>query len=309
MDTGVRRPASDSFSQILSIISILIAGVTAFYVYMQGQTLESRDALSKTFQQELDKQAADFDQQRDDLAAKYQASIDEHNKRLGEWNDGLNDAIATFRADGTKLLEEIAADDKLAQSMRETTFDQLVSDLRTNASVEMKSTSDGASDAADTVPEINPPAGDDALANVFPQPQLRVSETVFRAGTGNTTVFTITNTGSEPAAIRGLRFRPKSDFESVDTPELSSSVVQGAVTSINFAPTDNKSTRTGYHGTYQRDLQQAISVPAGESRAFRVTIVDPEHTGWGLVGRLELDYGTDKPVVVDAAHVTFVKSS
>lgn len=67
------------------------------------------------------------------------------------------------------------------------------------------------------------------------------------------------NDSQEVAQIRGLRFRPEAEFQNSDAPEISASV--SAVTSINFAPTDNTSAcaASGYHGSYRRELETVLT--------------------------------------------------
>ncbi len=244
-------------------------------------------------------------------------------------------ALASFRQDASELLVQIEDRERTANLERQVAFQQAIDDLPAKLAAAAPAADGSAASEKPTGLEtagLTPPAnavasdetaagetaGDEAnaarsaakLTEMATAHGLRVVTTVLRPGTGNTTLIEVANEGDQEAEIDRIRFRPESEFQNSDKLELDPDVAStSSITTIIYDSSDNTSKKPGYHGIYDRQLQNAIRIPAGERVTLRVMIQDPDHVGWGFTGKLVLSSRAEDTLTVESARIVFADPS
>lgn len=340
---------TDWTSRILALASLIISlGAVAFQVSQDQAAKENpsnQTELLAQFKDALDKQAADYQQKQKDLEDQYLKALDLREKRFGEWNETLGDALSKFNTDAKELLDQVALDEQKASDERRTAFRQQLADLagpssETAASesaspesaspeaaspeataTDSDSSSSMASQDADdkTVDEAGPDLQGPASAGTADKASvansnvsvLQLVNTVFRPTSADSMLITLRNDSDRDAVIDRIRFQPKKDFKAPQPAAPSEAATSGKLTTVRFTAAHNMSTKQGYHGLYSQKLASPIRVPSKGTATIRVLIEDGETPGWGLAGRLFLDYNSvdKKPLQVNEAHVVFESPS
>lgn len=332
---------TDWTSRILALASLIISlGAVAYQVSQDQVANENPSAKSELlaqFKSELDKQATDYQQKQKDLEDHYLAALDEREKRFGEWNESLGDALSKFNTDAKELLDQVALDEQKASQERRTAFrqqlvalagnatDSNAADETTGANSQDASSSaaeassgtaeNGSSKATDAAegPDLRGPQEEPDAAQTARSaaPVLQLVNTVFRPTSADTMLIALRNDTDQDALVESIRFQPKKDFKAPQPGVPSESATSGTLTTVRFTAANNMSTRAGYHGMYSQKLATPIRVPARGTATLRILIEDAKTTGWGLAGSLWLDYNSadKKPLQVKEAHVVFESPS
>ncbi len=320
---------TDWTSRILALASLIISlGAVAFQVSQDQAAKEkpsNQTELLAQFKDALDKQAADYQQKQKDLEDQYLKALDLREKRFGEWNETLGDALSKFNTDAKDLLDQVALDEQKASDERRTVFRQQLADLAGPSS------ETAASESASPEATATEAAGDKATEDAGPALQgpspagtadeasvansnvsvLQLVNTVFRPTSADSMLITLRNDSDRDAVIDRIRFQPKKDFKAPQPAAPSEAATSGKLTTVRFTAAHNMSTKQGYHGLYSQKLASPIRVPSKGTATIRVLIEDGETPGWGLAGRLFLDYNSadKKPLQVNEAHVVFESPS
>jgi hypothetical protein len=321
METGARRSGVDSTGRVLSIMSLCVAIASVAYVYYQHRTGAPNEPLVSALEKELAEHASGFTTARQEMKQQFETALNKQDERMENWNSQLTGAIEAFRQDGEALLKRVADDEQLASQQRQQAFRDELAELAQptgtgdDAGANELSGPRNQSSSGETDPETSPSdvaAADtdassdrDALLGVA---RLIAVKTALRTGDHDPRLIVIENEGHQDALIERIRFRPESDFEAAETRGAQVDVGASPTTTIVYGPSDNTSQRAGYHGIYDRQLQEKIRVRAGESLTLRVNIDDARYEGWGFAGRLVLDYNGSEPLSVESARVAFQAS-
>ena len=304
----MRRMPPDIVSRVLSIFSLIIALGAIALLLLNFRLKDNRDELQMTFEQHLAANAHEFTKTQSELERKHQAALDKHVQSIDAWNSQLNAAVESFRSDANTLLSQIEDDNRLSEQQRLFSYQAVLKDLESRlAAMEppldlskhpdsATEASDQVSDPADLLPEIS---SDDAIAS-SDTTSLRLVTSSLRPSSEQVTLVVLENLSDEPTEIQSVRFRPMSRFPL----SLDSDPVKSAIR-ISFSPSDNTSTKPGYHGVYAQDLETPVVIPAGQRTTLRFTITDPQHNGWGFAGSLLLGYNDQESLAIDSGRVIF----
>ncbi len=289
---------ADWWSRALSVVSLALAVGAVIYLSMNKRQL---DQLPVQMRNELGSQFAeqtkDNEQKQAELQTQYETLMKSFNDRLAQqWSDQLGRGLEKFQQDADQLLQKIELSESQATEKRQQAFREQLESLAATAAPESAESAAAANDK-NPQPNANPAA---ALA------VLQLADTRLRPTGGDGTLIRIENSSAEDALITRVRFKPEADFQ-VTANEGDVSIMKGAesVVTLAFNSSDNTSTKPGMHGLYDRSVATPIRVPAGGQVTFRVMIENPTHTGWGLTGKLVVDYNGQDPLVVNAARVVF----
>jgi hypothetical protein len=307
-------------SRVLSILSLGIAIAATAYAYYQHRSATPNEQLAGLVDEEFAKRDSSFTTAHAELKQQFETALDKQDQRMEQWNAQLTSAIQLFRQDGDALLKRLEDDEQLASQQRQQAFreelaryderapaDESVSDALAGPANQSDQQPEGGDvEQATTAAETAAVEAADEGNSTLNMARLKVVTTALRPGSQDPALIVIENDGSQDALIERIRFRPESEFDATEGQDAQASSV--STTTIVYEPSDNTSERRGYHGIYDRQLQQKIRIPAGESLTLRVVIHDPRYEGWGFSGRLRLEYNGAEPLSVDSARVTFRSS-
>jgi hypothetical protein len=161
--------------------------------------------------------------------------------------------------------------------------------------------SDAIDDLLDAPIVETPPAG---------RPQLvSVRQTLRPSGDSDSYSATVRNAGDAEALVSEIIFQP---MEVVELSVASAIPPEWGVTNseqlvILLDARDNRTTTSGRHGAYGRELDRSFAIAAGQTADIKLAIDNEEHVGWGLQGRLTLRVVGGDDLEIENVALAFVR--
>jgi len=137
---------------------------------------------------------------------------------------------------------------------------------------------------------------------------LKVVQTTLRPIDEDFSAAVIQNDSQEPAIITHVKFEPTDIVEDIPT-ELAVKTFGNSTASefsVAFDTSENTAIDRSDQGTYFRRLVKPYAIPAGDQVELRFAIKNREHIGFGLQGKLTLEYNTTEDQVIENVVVIFV---
>lgn len=119
---------------------------------------------------------------------------------------------------------------------------------------------------------------------------------------------TVRNNSDELAVISRVVFEPNDILDGVST-EFATRQFGVSIPSefaLAFDGSDNQAKNKTDQGRYVRVLSKTFNVPEKSNRDIRLAIENDEHIGYGLVGKLTLEYNTSESLDIENVSIAFI---
>jgi len=119
---------------------------------------------------------------------------------------------------------------------------------------------------------------------------------------------TVRNTSDQLAVVSRVLFQPREIIENVSTSLASRSfgVSSPSEMALAFSMDDNRAEDRESQGRYVHELPDTFQIPADTAIDIRLAIKNDEHLGYGLRGKLTLEYNIDQSLDVENTPVAFI---
>lgn len=219
--------------------------------------------------------------------------LDESEATDGDANDSEDDSI-----DEPSTLEEFVGETDLVN----------VPEVDSEAEFSDKTSSAVAADEApqldrekkDTLELDGFKDADNGLVVVRVDPQPLASEYAV--------TLTIRNTSDQLAVVSRVLFMPREIIENISTTLATRSFGVSSPTemALAFSADENRAEDPDSQGRYVHELNDTFQVPADSAVDIRLAIQNPEHLGYGLRGKLTLEYNVDQSLEVENTAIAFI---
>ena len=119
---------------------------------------------------------------------------------------------------------------------------------------------------------------------------------------------TVRNTSDRMVVINSVLFQPREIIENVSTEFAGRSfgVSSPSEFVLSLKADDNLAKKSDEIGRYAHRLDETFQVPGKSSIDIRLAVENPEHIGYGLIGKLTLEYNVDESLNVENTAIAFI---
>lgn len=315
----------DWWSRMMALGSMLVAAAALWFARHPDSTLSDLKPVgvaSVAGMLDSSDDAAPETSDTTDPAAKDSAMS--HALATSEGADPSDDKkkeTTVLRAsNANELLDESESDDELDVFGDETdrttsTLEEFIADSGMvdvpEDNSDQSSDENSSSVAADQAPQLKDEKSDELqwdgfreegegllVVRVYPQP----------LASEYAVTMTVRNTSDQLAVVSRVLFQPREIIENVSTSLASRSfgVSSPSEMALAFEMDDNRAEAPESQGRYVHELLDTFQIPADSAVDIRLAIQNDEHLGYGLRGKLTLEYNVDQSLDVENTPVAFI---